>query len=97
MVKGIEYVIAKHRAEVNFARAESQTSYATLNIAIVYRAKINDLCFDIIMFCIFFVLFFFLLLADVMKNYFCLFPCIRFWSTCKQLFVFIFSIYYYIC
>ena len=31
-----------------------------------------------------FVFLFFLLLADVMKNYFCLFPCIRFWSTCKQ-------------
>ena len=41
-----------------------------------------------------FVFLFFLLLADVMKNYFCLFPCIRFWSTCKQLFVFLFSIYY---
>ena len=47
MVKDIEDVIAKHRDEVTFARAESQTNYATLNITIVYRAKINDICFDI--------------------------------------------------
>ena len=59
VVKDIEDVIAKHRAEVTFARAESQTSYATLNVTIVYRAKINDICFDIIMFYISFVLFFF--------------------------------------
>ena len=57
VVKDIEDVIAKHRAEVTFARAESQTSYAALN-AIVYRAKINDICFDIIMFYISFVLLF---------------------------------------
>ena len=44
----------------------------------------------------FVLFFFFLLLADVMKNYFCLFPCIIFWFICKQLFVFLFSIYYYI-
>ena len=40
----------KHRnivAEVTFAHAESQTSYATLTVTIVYRAKINDICFDI--------------------------------------------------
>ena len=42
-----EDVIAKHHAEVTLARAESQTSYATLNFTIVYRAKINDICFDI--------------------------------------------------
>ena len=59
VVKDIEDVIVKHRAEVTFARAESQTSYATLNVTIVYRAKINDICFDIIMFYISFVLFFF--------------------------------------
>ena len=59
VVKDIEDVIAKYRAEVTFARAESQTSYATLNVTIVYRAKINDICFDIIMFYISFVLFFF--------------------------------------
>ena len=47
MIKDIEDVIAKHRAEVTFARAESQTSYAILNVTIVYRAKINDICFDI--------------------------------------------------
>ena len=76
VVKDIEYVIAKHRAKVTFARAESQTSYATLNVTIVHRAKINDICFEIIMFYISFVLFF--LLADAMKNYFCLFPCTRF-------------------
>ena len=58
-VKDIEDVIAKHRAEVTFARAESQVSYATLNVTIVYRAKINDICFDIVMFYISFVLFFF--------------------------------------
>ena len=58
MVKDIEDVIAKHRVKVTFARAESQTSYATLNVAIVYRAK-NDICFDIIMFYISFALFFF--------------------------------------
>ena len=58
-------------------------------VTIVYHAKINDICFDTIMFYIVFVLFsfFLLLLADVMKNSFCLFPCIIFWSTCKQLFV----------
>ena len=39
VVKDIEAVIAKHRAAVTFARAESQTSYATLNVTIVYRAK----------------------------------------------------------
>ena len=45
------------------------------NCKIVYCAKINDICLDIIMFYISFVLFlFFLLLTDVMKNYFCLFP-----------------------
>ena len=49
VVKDIEDVIAK-RAEVTFNRAESQTSYVTLNVTIVYRAKINDICFDIIMF-----------------------------------------------
>ena len=98
MVKDIEDVTAKHRAEVTFARAESQTNYATLNVTIVYRTKTNDICFDIIMCYIFcFVFVFFLLLVHVMKNYFRLFPCIRFWSTCKQLFVFLFSIYYYIC
>ena len=59
MVKDIEDVIAKHRSELIFARAESQTSYAALNVTIVYRAKINDICFDIIMFYISFVLFFF--------------------------------------
>ena len=59
VVKDIEDVIVKHRAEVTFARAESQTSYATLNVTIVYCAKINDICFDIIMFYISFVLFFF--------------------------------------
>ena len=50
----------KHRnivAEVTFAHAESQTSYATLNFTIVYRAKINDICFDIIMFYISVVLY----------------------------------------
>ena len=67
VVKDIEDVIAKHRAEVTFARAESQTRYATLNVTIVYGAKINDICFYIIVFYI------------EMKNYFCLFPCIRFW------------------
>ena len=89
VVKDIEDVIAKHCAEVTFTRAESQASYATLNVTIVYRTKINDMlnkCFGIIMFYISFVLFFFffLLLADVMKNYFRLFSCIRFWSICKQ-------------
>ena len=59
MTKDIEDIIAKHRAKVTFARAESQTSYATLNVTIAYRAKINDICFDIIMFYISFVLFFF--------------------------------------
>ena len=39
-VKDIKDVIAQHRAEVSFARTESQTSYAILNITIVYRAKI---------------------------------------------------------
>ena len=58
MVKDIEDVIAKHRSEVTLVRAESQTSYATLNVTIVYRAKINDICFDIIMFYISFVLLF---------------------------------------
>ena len=91
VTKDIEEVMAKHRAEVTLARAESQTSYATLNVTIVYRAKTNGICFDNIMlykfFC--FVFLFFLFLTDVMKNYFCLFPCIRFWSTGKQLFVFI--------
>ena len=57
VVKDIKEVIVKHRAEVTFARAESQTSYATLNVTIVHRAKINDICFDIMMFYIFFVLF----------------------------------------
>ena len=57
VVKDIEDVIAKHRSEVTFVRAESQTSYATLNVTIVYRGKINDICFDIIMFNISFVLF----------------------------------------
>ena len=59
VVKDIEDVITKHRAEVTFARAESKTGYATLNATIVYRAKINDICFDTIMFYISFVLFFF--------------------------------------
>ena len=45
VVKDIEGVIAKHRTEVTFARAESQTSYVTLNVTIVYRAKINLLHF----------------------------------------------------
>ena len=57
VVKDIEDIIAKHRAQVTFPRAESQTSYATLNVIIVYRAKINDICLDIIMFYISFVLF----------------------------------------
>ena len=59
VVKDIEDVNAKHLPELTFARAESQTSYATLNVTIVYRAKINDICFDIIMFYISFALFFF--------------------------------------
>ena len=62
VVKDIEDVIAKHCAEVTFTRAESQASYATLNVTIVYRTKINDMlnkCFGIIMFYISFVLFFF--------------------------------------
>ena len=59
VVKDTEDVIAKHRAEVTFARAESQKSYATLNVTIVYRAKMNDICFDIIMFYISFDLFYF--------------------------------------
>ena len=59
VVKDIEDVVAKHRAKVNFARAESQTSYATLIVTIVYRVKVNYICFEIIMFYIFFVLFFF--------------------------------------
>ena len=59
VVKDIEDVIAKHRAEVTFARAESQTSYATLNVTIVYSAKTNNICFDIIIFYISFALFFF--------------------------------------
>ena len=49
----------KTSCRIIFARAERQTSYATLNVTIVYRAKINDICFDIIMFYISFVLFFF--------------------------------------
>ena len=40
VVKDIEGVIAKYRAEVTFARAESQASYVTLNVTIVYHAKI---------------------------------------------------------
>ena len=36
----MEDVIAKHCPEVTFAHAESQTSYATLNVTIVYRVKI---------------------------------------------------------
>ena len=56
VVKDIEDAIVKH-VGVTFARGESQTSYATLNVTIVYRAKINDICFDIIMFYISFVLF----------------------------------------
>ena len=47
------------RCNLCFACAKSQTSYGTLNVTIVYRAKINDICFDIIMFYISFVLFFF--------------------------------------
>ena len=66
VVKNIEDVIAKHRAQVTFARAEGQTSYATLNITIVYRVKINDICFDIMFYIS--AVFFFLLLNDVMKN-----------------------------
>ena len=67
VVKDIEDVIAKHRAQVTFARAEGQTSYATLNIiTIVYRVKINDICFDIMFYIS--AVFFFLLLNDVMKN-----------------------------
>ena len=58
VVKDIEDVITKHRAEVTFARAESRTSYATLNVTILYRAKINGNCYDI-MFYISFALFFF--------------------------------------
>ena len=50
VVKDIEDVIAKTRAEVTFARAETQTSYATINVIIVYRAKINGICFNIITF-----------------------------------------------
>ena len=72
---------------------KSNKLYATLNVTIVHRVKINDICFDIIVLYISFVFLLFLLLADVIKNYFSLFPCIRFWSTCKQLFVFLFSIY----
>ena len=59
VVKDIEDVIAKHCPEVTFARAESQTNCATVNATIVYRAKINDICFDIIVFYLSFVLFFF--------------------------------------
>ena len=36
VVKDIEDVIAKHRAEVTFTRAESQASYATLNVLFVF-------------------------------------------------------------
>ena len=61
MVKDIEDVIAKHRAQITFARAEGQTSHAILNVTIVYRVKINDICFDIIMFYISAVFFFLLL------------------------------------
>ena len=43
VVKDVEDVIAKHSAEVTFASAESQTSYATLNVTIVQRAKTNDI------------------------------------------------------
>ena len=57
VVKDTEDVIAKHRTEVTFARAECQTSYATLDVTIVYHVKINDICFDIIMFYISLVLF----------------------------------------
>ena len=59
VVKDIEDVIAKNCAEVTFAHAESKTSYATLNVTVVYRVKINDICFDIIRFYISFVLFYF--------------------------------------
>ena len=59
VVKDIEDIIAKHCAEITFARAESQTSYTTLSVTIVYRAKINNICLDIIMFYISFVLLFF--------------------------------------
>ena len=59
VVKDIEDVIAKHRVEVTLALAESQTSCATLNVTVIYRAKINDICFDITMFYISFILFFF--------------------------------------
>ena len=59
VVKDTEDAIAKHRAEVTFAHAESQTTYSTLNVTIIYRAKINDVSFDIIIFYISFALFFF--------------------------------------
>ena len=55
VVKDIEDVIAKHHAEVTFARAEGQN---VKNVTIVYRAKKYDICFEIIMFYISFVLFF---------------------------------------
>ena len=58
VVRDIEDLNEKHLAEVTFARAESRTSYATLNVTILYRAKINDNCYDI-MFYISFALFFF--------------------------------------
>ena len=61
VVKDIEDAIAKHRAEVTFARAESHTTYATVNVTIVYCAKINDIYFDIIMFYVSFVFLLFLL------------------------------------
>ena len=59
VVKDIEDVIAKKFAEVTFAHAESKASYATLNVTVVYRVKINDISFDIIRFYISFVLFYF--------------------------------------
>ena len=57
VVKDIEDVTAKHCVEVTFAREESQTSYATLNITIVYRVKIKT--FVLISSCFTFLLFFF--------------------------------------
>ena len=57
VVKDIEDLTAKHCVEVTFAREESQTSYATLNITIVYRVKIKT--FVLISSCFTFLLFFF--------------------------------------
>ena len=40
VIKDIEDVMAKHRAEVTFTRAESQASYATLNVLFVFLFSI---------------------------------------------------------